>query len=146
MRSRIDPFVAVHLRLSESLHPFVPEIVERAIPRGLKEVRLRRRPLRDVGAPLPQLQHHVLNDLLGYRARAHERFGCPDERRVPGAENGVERRLIPLPEALDQVVLVQAGYAEGWGEGSPTMAPSGTTPQFMGSIRERTRRGVPLDI
>ena len=73
------------------------EVVEGAVARRLEEVGLRRAGAVEPLAAAPQLEHHVLHELLGHRPVAHHRVRRPHQRRVPGAEDRVERRAcLPL--------------------------------------------------
>jgi len=82
------------LRLTLFFDTLVPDVIERTISGRLKQIRLRGALGRKRFPPPPQLEHHILHNLLGNRPRPDNRLGRPDKGRVPGAENRIERSLI----------------------------------------------------
>jgi len=62
----------------------------------------------------PQLEHHLLRDLLGRGPLADDPFSHSYESRVVRAKDDVERAFVPCPDsllkvALGRVVPIQGG-------------------------------------
>src|SRR5690349_7878583 len=87
-------------------------MVEHAVSGRLEQIGLRRPLRRQRLPPPPQLEHHVLYDLLGYRTVAQHPFGRPDERPVPRAKDRVERLRVPLPESIEKLAVREVRQVE----------------------------------
>ena len=123
-------------------------MVQRPVARRADEIGPRALLVAELLAPAPHLEQHVLHDLLGQRPLAHDPLGDADERRVPGAEDRVERVLVARAQAGEQRALVGRaawGGAAGSGGGSVVRHGRGaglTSTRAKGRTMKRRRRAT----
>jgi hypothetical protein len=95
------------VRLTPPLHAAVPQVIERPVSRRPKQVRAQRLIDRQRLPAAPQLEHHVLHDLLRHRATPQHPLGESDERRIMSAKDRVEGVFVAPPDTLEEFALVQ---------------------------------------
>lgn len=83
-----------HHRLGAGRHLAVPEIVERQVPRRLVQVRAKRGLGHERFPPSPELEQHLLRDILCRRGIPQDSVGRADEPRVVLAEERLEGGIV----------------------------------------------------
>src|ERR1043165_5155355 len=75
--------------------------VQRPVPGDLEQVGTKGGIENYIVPAAPQLQHHVLRDVLPRRPIPEDRLGEADQIRVIGAEDGIEPLLDSLPKPVE---------------------------------------------
>ena len=78
-------------------------MIEGTVPRGLHEIPGNAAAVGQLLASAPQLQHYVLRELLGHAGVVQDAVGRAYQRLVPLPEDRVERCVIALAQAHQQV-------------------------------------------
>ena len=97
----------------------MPQVIQGAIPRRLQEVAAHGFSHVEAVAAPPQLEHHILRNLLGRRALTEHRFRDAHEQPVVRAEYRVERTCLTGAKPGEQLTIVN-----GWSRRHRYLAPS----------------------
>ena len=108
MRRSLYRCFPLGLRFRASLHALVPDEIQGTVANRLKQISLCGSAFDERLATAPELEHDILHDLFSYRACSNDRLRGTNERRIPAAENRIERCLVPTPKALEKIVGIQA--------------------------------------
>ena len=110
-----DGFVQLfHEDLRLLLHLQMPQVIQRPIPYRLQQIPTQAAPVGKGLAPTPQLQKHLLRQILRHGRLVQETIRCPDGRRIPLPEQCVEGRVIAAAESGQEVGIGHDG-AKGRG-------------------------------
>jgi hypothetical protein len=88
-------------------------VIEGAIPGGAHEIGAEALLHLERLAPAPQLEHHLLRDLLSGPLFADNRLGEPHQTRIVRAKNGVECPLVTSPDSRLEVPVVAVVRVQG---------------------------------
>jgi len=101
------------LGFSRFLQPRATNGVQGAVSCRPDEIRIWRGVEFQVGSPTPDLQHDVLYDLLGGCLATQHSLRKANEGRVPGAKEGIERRLVAGLEPSEEFAIIRGLVGSG---------------------------------